>query len=145
MPATLDLLEAKRAQTYAALLDQGSECPVFEEKVRWLEEQIRALYLFAIKESREDLSVREVFELWDKMVSICDFFIDHVRIMASSSQCEVCYNRLLDLRFACDDKREFHRCFHMLDIHPFLHRIADRFRTEFVTQCRIFLNRKGII
>ena len=110
MAATLDLLEAKRAETYAVLLDEKDDCFAFDEKVCWLEDQLRAIYGFAIEQSRGDLSVREVFELWDKMVSICDFFIDYVRIIASSSPCPVCYDDLLDLRLACDDKREFHRC-----------------------------------
>ena len=110
MPAKLDLLEAKRAETYAVLLDDGDDCLALAEKVDWLKEQLQNLYRFAIEQSKGDLSVRDVFELWDKMVSICDFFIDYVRIMATSSPCPVCYDDLLDLRLACDDKREFHRC-----------------------------------
>lgn len=110
MPATLDLLEAKRAKTYAVLLEEGDRGADFDEKVRWLEGQMDALYRFAIEQSKGDLSVRNVFELWDKMVSICDFFIDYVRIMASSAPGAVCYDGLLDLRLTCDDKREFHRC-----------------------------------
>lgn len=110
MPATLDLLEAKRAETYAELLVERGDCFAFDEKVCWLEEQLRSHYRFAIEQSKGGLSVREVFELWDKMVSICDFFIDHVRIMGASSPCPVCYDGLLDLRLACDSKREFHRC-----------------------------------
>lgn len=110
MPAVLDLLEAKRTKTYAVLLGDEHECLAFDAKVSWLEDQMRDIYRFAIQQSKGDLNVREVFDLWDKMVSICDFFIDYVRIMASCSPCPVSYDDLLDLRLACDDKREFHRC-----------------------------------
>jgi hypothetical protein len=110
MLGALDLLEAERTRTYAALLDQGQESLAFQARVAWLEEQLRGLYRTAIQQSRKELSVSEIFELWDKMVSICDFFIDHVRILAGKAPCEVSYDGLLDLRLSCDDKREFHRC-----------------------------------
>ena len=112
MPAAIDILEAKRTETYAALLDDEHDRLAFDAKVSWLEEQMSDLYRIAIQQSKGDLSVHEVFDLWDKMVSICDFFIDYVRIMAGSSPCPVCYDKLLDLRLACDEKREFHRCCH---------------------------------
>ena len=110
MPATLDLLEVRRSETYAALLSEGGTSSAFDAKVGWLEGQMQSLYRFAIEQSKADISVREVFELWDKMVSICDFFIEYARVMASSSSQPVCYDDLLDLRLACDEKREFHRC-----------------------------------
>ncbi len=110
MLAALDLLEAKRTETYAVLLDDEHDCLAFDSKVSWLEDQMEDIYRFAIQQSKEDLSVHEVFDLWDKVVSICDFLIDYVRIIASGSPCPVSYDELLDLRLACDDKREFHRC-----------------------------------
>lgn len=110
VPATLDLLEAKRAETYAGLLHEGGDGVAFETKTHWLEEQMQLLYRFALEQSKGDLSVQEVFELWGKMVSIRDFFTDHVRILARQSPCTVCYDKLLELSLTCDDKREFHRC-----------------------------------
>ena len=112
MSAALDLLEAKRAETYAVLLDDEHDCLAFDSKVSWLEDRMKETYRFAIQQTKGDLSVREVFKLWDKMVSICAFFIDHVRILASGSPHPVSFDQLLDLRLACDEKREFHRCCH---------------------------------
>jgi hypothetical protein len=112
MLAALDLLEAKRSETYAVLLDNEHDSLAFDSKVSWLEDQMRSIYRYAIQESKGDLTVHEVFDLWDKMVSICDFFIDHVRLIANGSPGRVSYDALLDLRLACDEKREFHRCCH---------------------------------
>jgi hypothetical protein len=112
MPAAVDLLEAKRTETYAVLLDDEHDHLSFESKIAWLEEKMRDLYRFAIQQSKGDLTVHEVFNLWDKMVSICDFFTDYVRIMASRLPGPVSFDALLDLRLACDEKREFHRCGH---------------------------------
>ena len=106
----LDALETRRNQSYAALVENEHDCTVFDQKVRALEGQTESLYKFALTQSKGDLSVREVFELWDKMVSICDSFIDHVRVMAEKSPCGVSFNRLLDVRLAAGEKREFHRC-----------------------------------
>ena len=110
MAAALDLLEAKRAETYATLFRGNDNGLALERRVERMQQQLRELYRFAIQQSKGDLTVPEVFELWDKMVSICDFFIDHLRITAGESPQPVCYDELLDLRIACDEKREFHRC-----------------------------------
>lgn len=110
MPATLDILEAKRAEIYAELTGSSHDCGAVNAVVGWLEGQMTGIYRFAIDESKGDRTVREVFELWDKMVSICDFFIEHVRVIGQGSPCPVSYDGLLDLRLACDEKREFHRC-----------------------------------
>src|SRR6266436_4428935 len=110
MLAAVDLLEAKRTETYALLLDDQHDCLAFDPKLSWLEDRMRDIYRFTIQQSKGDLSVYEVFDLWDKMVSICDFFIDYIWIMASRSSCPASYDDLLDLRLKCDEKREFHRC-----------------------------------
>lgn len=113
MPAqstVLDALEIRRNESYAALVENEHDCTVFDQKIRALEDQTESLYKFALAQSKGDLSVREVFELWDKMVSICDSFIDHVRAMSERSPCGVSFDRLLDVRLAADEKREFHRC-----------------------------------
>jgi hypothetical protein len=110
MAAAVNLLEAKRTETYAVLLDDKHDCLAFEAKVTWLEARLGEIYRFAIQQSKGDLTVPEVFSLWDKMVSICDFFIDYVRIMATRSPRQVSFDELLDVRLACDEKREFHRC-----------------------------------
>ena len=110
MPATLDLLEAKKRATFAILREDEHEHLSFDAMVSRLEGQMRALYQWAIQQSKGELSVREVFELWDKMVAVCDFFIDYIRDMTDGTPRSSSFDGLLDLRLACDDKREFHRC-----------------------------------
>ena len=110
MPATLDLLEAKKRATFATLREGEHEHRSFDAVVSRLEGQIKALYQWAIQQSKGELSVREVFDLWDKMVAVCDFFIDYVRDMANEAARPTAFDGLLDMRLACDEKREFHRC-----------------------------------
>ena len=110
MPVALDLLEAKKRATFATLREGEHDHLSFDAMVARLEGQMKTLYQWAIQQSKGELSVREVFELWDKMVAVCDFFIDYVRDMAGGTPRPASFDGLLDLRLACDEKREFHRC-----------------------------------
>ena len=110
MPATLDLLEAKKRAAFASLREDEHERLSPETLVAHLEQQMKTLYQWAIQQSKGDLSVREVYELWDKMVGTCDFFIDYVREMAKDTPRSASFDGLLDLRLACDEKKEFHHC-----------------------------------
>ena len=109
MSATLDLLEAKKRETFATLREGEQDHLSLETIVIRLEEQMKALYRWTIQQSKGELSVREVFDLWDKMVSVCDFFIDYVREIAGGAPHSASFDGLLDLRLACDENREFHR------------------------------------
>ena len=111
MLATLDQLEVKKRETFATLRADENDHVALDARVVHLEEQMDSLYKWAIEQSKGDLSVREVFDLWDKMVAVCDFFIDYVRDMAGGSPRSTSFDGLLDLRLACDEKREFHRIY----------------------------------
>lgn len=109
MPATLDLLEAKKRETFAALRAEEQGQTTVELRVARLEGALSTLYKWAIQQSKGDLSVQEVYDLWDKMVSVCDFFIDYVRDISGGASRPASFDGLLDLRLACDEKRQFHR------------------------------------
>ena len=109
MLATLDQLEVKKRETFATLRAAENDHIALEARVIRLEEQMKALYKWAIQQSKGDLNVREIFEVWEKMVAVCDFFIDYVRDMAGGAPRSASFDGLLDLRLACDEKREFHR------------------------------------
>ena len=109
MPATLDLLEAKKRETFAALRADERDHISADTKIARLEKEMGELYRWAIQQSKGDLSVQEVFDLWDKMVTVCDFFIDYVRDIVGGASRPASFDGLLDLRLACDEKREFHR------------------------------------
>ena len=109
MLATLDLLEAKKRATFATLREGEQDHLSLDAIVARLEEQIKTLYQWTIEQSKGELSVREVFDLWNKMVSVCDFFIDYIREMAGGALRSASFDGLLDLRLACDENREFHR------------------------------------
>ena len=109
MLATLDLLDAKKRKTFATLRADEQDHLSLDARVLHLEKEVDALYKWTIQQSKGDLSVREVFDLWDKMVAVCDFFIDYIRDIAGGAPRSTSFDGLLDLRLACDEKREFHR------------------------------------
>ena len=109
MLAALDQLEAKKRETFASLRAGETDHVTLDARVVRLEEQMKPLYKWAIQQSKGDLSVQEIFNLWDKMVAVCDFFIDYIRDMALGVPRSDSFDGLLDLRLACDEKREFHR------------------------------------
>lgn len=109
MPATLDQLEAKKRETFAALRAEENEHVAVDAMFAHLEEQVNLLYRWTIQQTKGDITVREVFDLWGKMVSVCDFFIDYIRDMAGGAPRSASFDGLLDLRLACDEKREFYR------------------------------------
>ena len=104
----LDQLEAKKREAFATL--RASKNIFLDAQFSRLEEQMNALYKWAIQQSKEDLSVQEVFYPWDKTVSVCDFFIDYFRDTLGSLSHSTSFDGLLDVRLACDENREFHRC-----------------------------------
>ncbi len=110
MPAVLEKLETQRKEAYAELVSEEANCLHAEKAVATLEGRMEALYRFAVQASREDISVKEVFDIWDTVVQICDSFIEHVRNLDRKSVCGISFDRLLDLRNAADDKRKFHFC-----------------------------------
>ncbi len=67
MLATLDLLEAKKRETFAILREGEQDHLSPEARGVRLEEQMKTLYQWTIQQSKSELSVREVFDLWDKM------------------------------------------------------------------------------
>ncbi|MDQ3620920.1 MAG: hypothetical protein M3463_00295 [Verrucomicrobiota bacterium] len=69
-----------------------------------LERALQEVYQFTLQQTKEDLTVRAIFDLWNKMVEICDFYLQFFPPGSELLQ------GLLGLRARSLDKREFHRC-----------------------------------
>ena len=113
MSQTLNLLEARRETTlreYQSLVGDVECCGKVDLHVSWLEKQLQGIYEFAREETKKEMSVREIADLWGKAVQVCDVLIDCVRMLAHASQCPVSYDGLLDIRLKADAKAHFHRC-----------------------------------
>ena len=110
MFTTLDLLDAKMRETFAYLREDEQAHLSSDALAARLEQQTKTLYRWVIQQSKAEMSVPEVYELWDTMAVTCDFFINHIREMVMDAPHPASFDGLLDLRLACDEKREFHRC-----------------------------------
>ena len=113
MTSTLDRLEARRDEAireYTALVGDPGCCAKVDLQVGWLEKKLEKIYQYTLKQTKKDLTPRQIADLWTKTGQICDFFIDLVRSMASQSNCPVTYDNLLDVRLAANEKADFHRC-----------------------------------
>lgn len=115
MPEILDILETRKLKTDTSFAERiggaGEDRAVLNGTIDWLADELKTIYREAIEHSKSDIAVREVFELWKKMVGICDYFLDQLTAAhARFPDCPVDPSRIVDLRIKCEDKMEFHRC-----------------------------------
>ena len=111
----LDKLESKRVATHRSLsrrFEQATtDADTLVANIDWLSDELEALYREALDHSKRDIPVSDVFRLWQKMVGICDYFMDQVTAVHSKfPESPLDPSRIVELRIKCEDKMELHRC-----------------------------------
>lgn len=104
----LERLGETALHEFSARTDTGRDHDL-ESQAQRLEAKLEQLYAVAVTMAGREPTLEGVTSIWKRMVMICDSM---AKALASRrddrSSCSEAYDRILDIRNACEDNRALH-------------------------------------
>jgi len=99
--ADLDALKDAAIQKLDQSQTEVSQGTALDRRLAQLQAELEQIYRVVVLLQKNETDIDRVAEIWGKMVSICDEFARRLAARA-------CYDRVLDLRNAAEERRQLH-------------------------------------
>ena len=107
--ADLDALKDAAIQKLDQSQTEVSQGTALDRQLAQLQAELEQIYRVVVLLQKNETDIDRVAEIWGKMVSISDEFARRLAAFAGRNAAyRACYDRVLDLRNAAEERRQLH-------------------------------------